>query len=78
MKRALLIAATAVVVAGSPLLAANALPRAAAHAPATASDNKLALARGDHGLAWRHIVRLERYRDDSWSRGLRRFRKAFD
>ncbi len=78
MTRALLIAAAVIAVAGSPWLAANAMPRAATHAPVTGSDNAAALARGDHGLAWRHMVRMVRDRDDSWSRSLRRFRNAFD
>ncbi len=77
MKRTLLIAA-AVAIAGSPLLAADAMPRAATHAPATGSDNKLALAHGDHGLAGRPMVRMVRDRDDTWSHGLRRFRNTFD
>ena len=78
MNRSLLIAAAAVVLASSPLLPTAAMPRAAAHASVTGSDNKLALAHSDHDRAWRHTVRIARDRDDSWSRGLRRFRKAFD
>jgi hypothetical protein len=78
MKRSLLISAAAIAFAAMPLLAAKAMPRAAEHAAVTGTDNRLALAHGDHGLAWRHMVRIARDRDDAWSRGLRRFRDSFD
>jgi hypothetical protein len=75
MKRSSLIGAAAVVFAAMPLLSAAAMPRAAAHESVTGSDNAVGPARG---LAWRHMVRIVRDRDDTWSRGLRRFRNSFD
>jgi hypothetical protein len=76
LKRVLLIGAAACAVAALPFPAA-AMPRAAAHA-ATASDTAVVLTHGDHGHAFGHTQRVERTRDDAWSRGLRRFRSSFD
>jgi hypothetical protein len=83
MKRSLLIAA-ACVLAATPLASTAAMPRAAV---ATSGD-VVVLAHGnynytgDHGRAFSHAfdrtLRLARDRDDSWSRGLRRFRDTFD
>jgi hypothetical protein len=74
----LLIGAAACALAATPLFAAAAMPRAAAHAAVTGSDNAVVLAHGDHGHALSHTARINRDRDDAWSRGLRRFRFSFD
>ncbi len=78
VKRLVLIAVATVAFAATPLLAATAMPRAAAHPPATASASAAGLARDSHGLAWAHMVRMARDRDETWSRSLRRFRDSFD
>jgi hypothetical protein len=77
IKRSLLIGAAACAFAAMPLLPAAAMPRAAAHA-VIGSDNAVVLTHGDHGHALGHTVRIERSRDDAWSRGLRRFRSSFN
>jgi hypothetical protein len=75
MKRVLVIAATSAL-AALPLFSAAAMPRVAAHAPATRSDNAIVLVHGDRVHALDHAARVNR--DDGWSRGLRRFRDTFD
>ena len=77
MKRLLSIGAAAFVVAATPLLSASAMPRAAAQAAVTGSDNAVVLVHGDHAHAWDHTARAGRDRDDAWSRRLRRFRDSF-
>jgi hypothetical protein len=75
MKRALLIAAASAL-AAMPSLTAAAMPRTAARAPAIRPDNAIVLIHGDRVHAFDHAARVNR--DDSWSRGLRRFRDSFD